>query len=612
MIGKPTFTGVRTQREDGSLRNVTNYYRKYKSRGNFGIQFEQLRGKFYDPDIAQKWSLNWDHNQDAKAHPSIKFTTNINFISDNTAKTSLDIINQNYFNNTFNSSVSLSKIWKLGKFNGSMGLQSSLRQNSQTQNYVLELPRYNLSINRFDLGVLRRSAIGEKWYEKVNVTYNMTARNSITAPDSIFNFNDLNQVGSYAINGIEQNAIVQSNLRLFGGRFTFTPSVNYRELWNFQSEDREWNPETQKVDTTEVNSFRSSRDINFGATLNSNFFGYYKLKGKQGVKFRHVASPTLNFTYRPDIGLHEEIQVDTNGTLRYYSPFNQSLYRETSQGSSGRLSFSVNNTLEMKKKAKNDTINETMKTFKLVDAFSVGGSYDLLKDSMNLSNIALAFRTARFLNVFSFQSDASISPYSWIDSTGIETSTYAWNDDNGIGRIQTAKATINATFSSQKNKKPQNIGEKQKEDKKQNDKTGDPEVNSFSIPWLVNLSYNVKYDQASLRNTLGTLVDTFTIIQTIQLDGNINFNDKWKLDYLLNYDIQANELSNFNIGLWRDLHCWETSIYFQNFGPLFNPEPELNPFFKANWSILFKIGVKASMFKEIGHEQLLTNPFPLF
>ncbi|MDA7803472.1 putative LPS assembly protein LptD [Crocinitomix sp.] len=587
--------------------NITNYYKKYKYRGNFGVRFEQFRGKFYDTfDTRDKWTVNWQHNQDAKAHPSLKFSSNINFVSDNTAKTSLDAINTDFYNNTFNSSVNLSKSWKTRKFRGSMGMLNSLQQNSQSGNYIIELPHLNLSVSRFDLGVLRQSKIGQKWYEKITVTYSANAKNSINAPDSIFNFNDLSQVGSYSLNGLEHRTVVQSNLRLLGGRFVFTPSVNYRELWNFQYEERSWNPDLGKVDTSEFNGFKSSRDIAFAASTQANFYGYYKMKGNQGMKFRHVASPNLSFTYRPDIGLYQEIQIDTTGRSQYYSPFNASKYRETGQGSSGRLNFGVNNTLEMKKKAKNDTINDTMKAFKLIDALSANGSYDLLKDSMNLSNFALAFRTSKFFSIFSFQSSATLSPYSWVDSTGITNSTYAWREGNGIGRITNARGLINANFTNKKGRdKQKEADEATKNDANKNDQATNPQNKNYSIPWVLNLSYNVNYLRQSQSNGFGSILDTFDLVQTISADGNINLNEKWKIDYYFNYDLQENLLTNFNIGLWRDLHCWETSLFFQQNGR-FNPENG-SP---ANWSVQFKIGVKASMFQDIKYDQTIRNPFP--
>ncbi len=592
-----------------AAQNITNYLVKYKYRGGVSVRFEQFRGKFYDTNISNKWTLGWNHTQDPKSHPSLRFTSNINFVSDNNAQTSLDAINPNFFNNTFNSSIKVDKTWRLGQFKGTSGIQTSLQQNSSSQNYTLELPRFNLSVSRFDLGVLRKSKIGEKWYEKINVTYNVNARNSIVAGDSIFNFNNIDQVANSARNGVIHEAVVRSNLRLFGGRFVFTPSSTYRDFWNFQSEDRVWNPITQQVDTTEFRGFRSSRDLAIAGNLSSNFFGYYKFKGKAQTKFRHVATPNINFTYRPDIGIHEEIQVDTLGNLSYYSPFNQSLYRERAQGSSGTISFALNNTLEMKRRTKNDTINQTFKSYKLVDAFSINGGYDFLRDSLQLSNLSLAFRTSRFFNIFSFQSNGSFSPYAWDNITGVSNSDFAFSNGQGLGRFQNARGVLNANFTNKKGRKKQ----QENEDNAEGDANAtaivtDPKFIDFDIPWTVNLSYNITYTRLSSVNLVSELVDTFNLMQTIDANGNVNFGKKWKLDYSVRYDIQQAELNEFTLSLWRDLHCWKTSINYVQRGPFFNSEI---PDFRPNWSILFKIGVKASLFQDIKYDHRFQNPFPL-
>lgn len=581
--------------------NRTNYYKRYKYQGGLGIRFEQFRGKFYDSfDLLNKWTINWNHTQDPKAHPTLKFTSNINFVSDNTQQTSLDAINPNYFNNTFNSSINVTKRWKAGQFNGTMGLQTSLQQNSQSGNYNLELPRYNLSVGRFDLGVLRKSKIGTKWYEKINVTYNMNARNNIQAPDSIFTLGELDQLNDYTLNGVEHRTVIQSNLRLFGGRFTFTPSANYREYWNFQYEDRTWNEAESKVDTTERNQFLSARDLSFSGNLANNVFSYYKFHGPQETKFRHVASSSIGFTYTPDMNLYEEIQIDEEGNTGFYSPFNQSLYREGGRGASGVINFRVNNTLEMKRRNKRDTINNAFQTYKIVDAFTINGNYDLLKDSMNLSNISLAFRTAKFLKVFSFQTSGSFSPYSWDNTTGEILSEYAWNGGQRIGRFRSAKGVINARFGNNgRNSGSGSIMKKQKPGGADDDQ----ESNGYEIPWLLNLSYNISYTRLSSNNALGEPVDTFNLIQTVRANGNVNLNNKWKIDYVVNLDLQELEVPSFNIGIWRDLHCWETSLMYQQFGPLF---PEVGI---SNWSVLFKIGVKASMFQDIKYDHTFRNPF---
>jgi hypothetical protein len=224
---------------------------------------------------------------------------------------------------------------------------------------------------------------------------------------------------------------------------------------------------------------------------------------------------------------------------------------------------------------------------------------------MNLSNISLAFRTTKFFNVFSFQSNATLSPYTWDASTGETFADYAWTDGNGLGRITVAGGTLNANFTNQNGRKKQK--ENLEENKDDAQKTGiltNPNYNDYSLPWVLNLSYNIDYKRQSLTNDLGAKVDSFRLVQTIKANGNFNFNEKWKLDYNFNLDLQDMEVPGFNIGLWRDLHCWETSVYYQQIGPMF-PEGGL----KSNWSILFKIGVKASMFQDIKYDHTFRNPF---
>mgnify|MGYP000701760821 FL=1 len=594
--------------------NRTNYLRKYKFRGDFGIRYEHLKGKFYDnTPVVNRFTLIWNHKQDAKAHPSLKFNASINFKSNNTEKTTLEAINPNYFDNTFNSSVNVTKAWRTNNFNGTMGIKTKLWQNSQSKNYTIDLPSYNLSVSRFDLGVLNKSKIRSKWYQKIppkiTVTYSLNALNTITAPDSIFTLGTLDQVGAYSRNGVEHNAVVQSNLRFFGGRITITPLMRYREYWNFQSDEYTWNIVDEKVDTTALKGVNSSRDISFSGALVGNFYGYYKMKGKKEVRFRHVASPSANFTFRPEIDLYEQIQVDTNGNLGYYSPFSQSLYAEGARGSSGSINFGITNTFEMKKRVKGDTINESVKAYKLVDNFSIKGSYDFLRDSMNLSNFNFVFNTARFLKVFGFQSSAILSPYTWDATTGVTESDYAWEDGNGLGRFTKGSININANFTNKKGRdKQKELDELTKDDAGKNAAVNNPRFQNYSIPWTLNVGYNINYTQKTINNDLGAKVDSFNLVHTLNAYGIVSLNDKWKVDYNVNYDFISNKIPSLRLGLWRDLHCWETSLQFQQFGQWFNPNPD--QYFKANWSILFKIGIKASMFQDIKYDHTFTNPLP--
>ncbi|MCB9222561.1 MAG: putative LPS assembly protein LptD [Crocinitomicaceae bacterium] len=590
--------------------NITNYKKKYRYTGSFGLNYQYLKGYFYDTVRTSKVSVDWTHTQDPKAHPSLTFSGNIKFMSDNNGKNTLQTYNPDYFTNQFNSALSLTKRWKTKRFNGNASIKTSLQQNSVAKTYTLNLPELNLAVSRFDLGVFRKNKVGKKWFEEIKVQYGMKSKNFISAPDSIFNVNDYNQVGDYAVNGVEQNVTLNSNLKIFGGRFTFTPQATYREFWNFQYEDHEWNDTDQKVDTTKLKGFANSREVNFTAGLTSSFYGIYKLKTERETRFKHVATPNLSFNYRPDLTLYKEVQYDADSNTRMYSPFVKSLYKEPGAGESGKISFSLANTLKMKTRNMNDTINETDKTFNLIDALGITSSYDIFKDSFNLDPFNLSFRTSKLFKVISFQSSGQLSPYAY-DSLNIERAQYAWKNKQGVGVFKNMNLVVGANFTSKNGRKKQEELSLQTENNAaQNGIVTNPNKVSFDIPWQLNVSYNLKYTRV--------LKDTFTdrnynAVQTIKFDGDFSINEKWKIGFLTNFDLQQflpayqsdaekpykNLVTNYNINLWRDLHCWEATLQWGQTGP----------WSEKRFTFLFRVNIKASMFQDI---KLEWNQPPIF
>jgi hypothetical protein len=581
------------------ISNQSNYYKKYKYRGNITLKYERLKGYFYNKDLSNNYTIKWQHNQDAKAHPSIKFNSDINFISNNNPTQSLEIIPDNYFTNQINSSVNLTKNWKLNQFAGGWTLKSSLRQNTQNETYSIELPSFNLNVSRFDLGVLRKNKIGKKWYENITVTYNMNSANSITTPDSIFNFQDYKQVGDYALNGIKQNALIKTNLKPKSGWFTFDLSANYNEIWNFQSVNKAWDPISDTLDVNTLNGLQAARNVTLSGGLQSNFYGYYIGPG-ENIKARHVMSPNLSFSYRPDIGSHQQYQIDSIGNLDYYSPFDVSLYREATRGESGLIKFGLNNTLELKTRKRKDTLNKSYKQKRIIDAFAIGGSYDIFKDSMQLSDFTFSLRTSP-VKFISIQSGWRLTPYDYDDLTGIINSNYAWNSGNGVGRITKANLTTTAKFQSKNNQKTNT------------EKDTSAKI-KLIIPWKVNLSYNIDYS----RNSNGVIQqDTFKLTQTLKLDGTLDVSTKWKFTYGFSYDIQNlftdnplnNGVSATNIGIWRDLHCWEAALRWSQIGYFNFADPNSGFYDLPSSHVLtFQINIKSSMFNAFLPEQNLRIP----
>jgi hypothetical protein len=572
------------------LRNQTNYYKRYKYRGNFTLNYESLRGYFYDTDISDNITVRWKHNQDSKAHPTLKFNSDINFIS-NSPKNSLEVISNDYFNSQLNSSMNLTKNWKLNQFNGSWTVKTSLRQNKSSETYNIDLPTFNLNISRFDLGVLRKEKIGKKWYENITVTYNLNSANTINSPDSIFTQDQFNEISEYAKNGIKQHATIQTNLKPKSGWFNFNLSTNYDEIWNFQSYEKDWNTNTLKIDTT-TTAFKTSRNVSFSGGLSSNLYGYYKSLN-QNLKLRHVASPKTNFTYKPDLGTHQYYLDSLNQEI-YYSSFDVSLYKEVAKGETGIINFSLGNTLELKSRSKRDSLNKAYKSKRLIDAFDIRGGYDIFKDSLQLSDFTFSFRTTPHKNI-GLQAGWRLNPYNWDETTGDKKNEFAWNSGKGIGRVSTANMAISGRFKS----KPivKDTTNKKKE-----------------LPWTANVAYNINYT----RLQTGIIQpDTFKLTQTIRLDGKLDISTKWKFDFLIDYDIEAftvvspwKGVSRLNLGIWRDLHCWEAGLTWKQTGVGIWSQDASNQldWTRPNYVLALRVNIKASMFNAFLPSQNLRVP----
>jgi hypothetical protein len=574
--------------------NTTNYYKRYKYRGSLTAKIEQINGFFYENKKSNNYTLKWKHNQDVKAHPSLKFNSDINFISNN-PKNTLDVIGEDYFNSQLNSSVNLTKAWKMSKLSGSWTLKSSLRQNKTAETYTLDLPSFNLTVGRFDLGVLRKQKIGKKWYENINVNYTLNSANNINAPDSIFNFEQKNLINDYTKNGVKQNVVIQTNLKPKSGWFNFNLGTNYTEIWNFQSFNKNWNTTEFKVDTTLINGLKTTRSVNFNGGLTSNLYGYYKSPG-ENLKARHHMSPGVSFSYRPDIGAHQ-FYTDSSFTDQYYSPFDVSLYKEVARGESGLISMSLGNTFSIKSRDRSDTLSKTFKEIKLIDQLKINTSYDIFKDSMNLSDFTFSLTSSVIKNM-TINSALRINPYSWTED-GDDKTVYAWEENRGIGRVKTGNVALSYRFSSQTKK--------------------DTTTKRFNVPWSANLTYNINYS----RNQTGIIQkDTFKLLQTIRWAGKFDFGTKWKLEYGFNYNLQDFNtitpmvgLNAWSVGLWRDLHCWEARLNWSQTGAgLWGPNPDTG---KLSWKrpiyvMTLRVNIKSSMFDAFLPEQNLRVPKALW
>jgi len=576
-----TFFGTLFSRGSWGLRNRTDYAKRYKHLGTVDVGFQRFKSGFPSNTVQSKVSVLWNHRQDAKANPYWNFSSKVNFISDNNSKNNLDPLNAQIFNNSFNSDINLTR-----SFPGkpmSAGVKFSMRQNSLTKNISMTSPVVNFNVTRFY--PLKRFVTGNSGVKEIikrfGVTYSFEGQNRSTFGDSLLNNADFNRIGDQFQNGISQRVVIQTTASLFKNTWKFTPSIDYRNLMNFQQTRKTYDPATFLTATDTLQQLGMSHNLSFRAQLNTAVYSYYKFIGKREPLLRHVLTPSFSFSYVPN--LNQNLSYVANATTIEYSPFEQSLYRVSQTRDQALISFGFNNTFELKFKSKKDTVTGFKKT-RLIDALTFSGNYDLLKDSMNLSNINIGLRISpiRWLN---FVANSSFSPYEWNDTTGVILGGYAISNGK-LGRLLSTNLSTTLTLTSKESR------EKLKESTAQIEPNWNSDFNYFllhpefivnyNIPWKVSLSHI--YTINANTNITSLNPDRTRKIQTLMLNGDLSFTKRWKLASTINFDLQESMITNARFALSRDLHCWSLAFNWIPIG--------------TNKSFLFSLRSTSALFKD--------------
>lgn len=563
-----TFYGTLYSRGTFGFGTEMDYAFKYKFTGNIDIGYDALRDGFPEKKARQNFRISWQHNQDPKANPYWQFRSNVNFSLLNDPKLNVDPTNGNYTQNAFLSDISLDR--SFGRLPIRAGIKLSARQSSANQTTDLTSPVFNFNMTQiFPFRKLVPSSTG--WRQAINrfgVTYDMEGKNLASMPDTILQQGNLPEIQSRFKNGISQRATAKTTIGLFKNMLKINPSLNYSNVLNFQTYERF--DDSVLNETTNLYDYKlGSRKLNqtgmgqtFDATVNATtvFYSYYKFIGKKKPILRHVLTPTIGYSYRPNLNSNSTFISTVTGDTSIYSRFEQSVYASNSINDQQLLTFSMNNTVELKFKSEKDTITG-FKKVKLVDNFSISGNYDMEKDSMQLSDLSTNLRVSP-LKALSLQINGTFSPYDWNDTTGAKLSTFAAKTRNSLGRFLNLSFATSYTFTSEKSR------EKLQETKSlmEQNWTADyqyfiehPEqIISFDVPWKLTVAYNSSWTANQFITAENSRKST--TVQTLQFTGDASFTKRWKITGNANFDIATAQFSYTQLTLLRDLHCWQLSF----------------------------------------------------
>jgi len=586
------------------LSTESNYSLRYRFRGKMYAKYSRFIDNGDEPNstTSSTYKIRWRHTQDAKANPYSRFSADVDFGSTNFQRYN-NTSDRERLSSTKASSISYNR--KLGNspFNLSINARQSQRSGNANTSGVMDitLPTVNLSMSRY-YPFKRKKRVGkERWYEKIGFSYTGNFKNTVTGlnEDTLWSNYTMGQFR----NGLQHRIPVSTNFKLIK-YINVSPSASYTDYWYFKSLNRTYVSAHDSVlgfvKTDTVQGFARAGSFMVSVPLTTKLYGMYQIKGKNPIvkAFRHILTPTVSFSWRPDFsndfwGYYQHIYDDNGELVGTYSRFKgesgqwSGLFGSPAAGKSGLINFNLSNNLEMKVRNRKDTIKGS-KIIKLIDRLSFRTGYNMAVDSLNWSNLTVSAGTqiARFLNL---DMSLNFNPYAFDNLTGKDINQLLWAKGE-IGRLTRANFSTGVRFTSKgiKNKRVDPWTEADRERLRNygvSDYWIDQSYVDFSTPWSLNLNYSLNYSQIFSTQNL-SFEDKIT--QTINANGYLKLTEKWRISYRTGWDFQKEELAYTSITITRDLHCWEMSFNWVPFG--------------YYQSYYFRLNVKASMLKDLKYE----------
>ncbi len=590
-----TLTGDIYSKGSWQLRGASQYKLRYKYTGNVDIGISKMvLSEFGLPDYreSQEYRVVWNHSQDPKARPNSNFSASVNFRSMGDNRYNESTADQR-LSQTISSSISYRKTFANTPFSMTANLRHT--QNMRDSTMTLVLPQMTMNMSRV-FPFRKKIALGkQKWYEKIGVSYTGNYENKATFKDTLLFKPQMLDQFEY---GLKHSVPIGTSFKLLK-YMSINPTMSFTDRMYFRREVRDYSTvpadSSQMYTLREESGFYNLYDFSVGVGFNTKIYGMYQYKNSKVKAIRHVVTPGINFSYRPDFS--DEIfgfyLRDTAERTGYYNPYiNNAIYGVPGTGKSGSVGFSLNNNIEMKVLSKKDTVTGEKK-IKLLDALNFSTSYNLMADSMNWSLLNMSART-RLFNIFDINMSATGDPYA-IDSNGVRYNTFEYTKSGKIVRLTRFTASTGISFKSTDFKNDSGKDDDHDDDdhnhdndlnqlnnpyydplSPHNDRVDFNGYDYFEIPWNVSINYNVTYTKS-----------TFTpkIIQTASFSGDFSLTPKWKINFRSGWDFEAKKLSYTSFNLSRDLHCWVATVSVIPFGQY--------------QSYNFTIGIKSGMLRDI-------------
>lgn len=556
---------------------ISTYKKKYRYEGRLELGYSN---RVQENELAQilneqSYRFVWSYARDSRAHPTIRFNSNINIQTNNYNSLNRNDYNS-VFNNTLSSNASFNKIFPGKPYSFSLGMTHS--QNNNTREMQIELPRFDFQLQRI-FPFKNKERVGkERWFEKISFQYRNSAQNQFIATDTTLLTRATLQNAKY---GAKHEMSTDAPIRVLK-YFNLTPNASYSEYWYFKTLRKEVDPtplvqtdtikgpdfnenpldyrleydtlQYSQIDTFYDASFKAMRLFNAGISMNTQLFGTVKFKKGWLRGVRHVVKPSVGFNFTPDYtdprwGYFDYVSTDIRpgyeDSIRY-SYFEGGVYNTlpSTSGLQMAINYAINNIFEAKYHSKKDS---TDKKFKLFDNISAGGNYNFAADSLRFSpiNINGTLRLLKGISTLNVQS--SLDPYQF--ENGRRINRFYWDKYREPLRFTRLLISLNSNL---------RLGQLR-------DFIADEEAEEGGETDLLSLFENFGVNHTfSFQRIIDGFRDTVLITNSLSLQGDIQLTKGWRITVgNIGYDFVTNKVVYPDFGFYRDLHCWEMGLNWQ-------------------------------------------------
>ncbi len=563
---------------------VTNYAQKYKFRGNVALRYSYRVSEIandYNNQIAKSFSIRLTHAQDPKANPYQTLGGSINIQSNNFESINYNDA-QSALTNSYSSNFNYSRTFPGKPYSLTAAFNHS--QNTQSHLVTINAPELNFRLNRIYPFKNSRRPGPDQWYEKIAFQYAGNATAQITATDTMLFDAATWEKAQY---GAQHKASTSMNLNVFKN-FNVTPSVDYAETWFFKTQDRMFKFDPNDMDFVEndtafypdgsgyiilkdtvsygeINSaltpgFDAFRRLSGSINMNTQIFNTVQFKKGWLRGIRHVIKPSIGYSFSPASpkSYYQDVQFSVlypDSTIAQ-SRFDNLLYsvRPTTIKNSN-LNYSFTNIFEAKYFSKKDS---TEKKLKLFDNISVGGSYNMAAEYNKFTPVAISGNTRFFKGITTLTVSAAYSLYGLEENGGLSKEFYV-NTDNKLLRFDFLRIRLSTRITFKDIKSIFKTASATPPPA-----SGNSYRNQTSKFEELLSGFNINHEFGAIR--MGMIGPDVTMVTTnsVNLIGSMKLTPNWSIYFgNIGYDFISKRITYPDIGLSRNLHCWEMSFNWQ-------------------------------------------------